>query len=183
LRGPRGGLILPNDEVLAKKLNSAIFPGCQGGPLMHIIAAKAVAFGEALRPEFKEYQGRILKNAAALADGLLRRGETLVSGGTDNHMMLLDLRAAGISGRALQDRLDSVHITANKNKIPGDPAKATETSGLRLGTPAVTTRGFNEADMDEVADLLHLAITDFDLYQDEILGRVAALCAQYPVYQ
>lgn len=182
LRGPRGGMILTNDETLAKKLNSAIFPGCQGGPLMHIIAAKAVALGEALRPEFKAYQKKILENAAALAKGLSARGHALVSGGTDTHLMLLDLRSVGISGRTLQNRLDSVHITTNKNMIPGDPAKPAETSGLRLGTPAVTSRGFQEADMDEVAELIHLAIADFDGRREEIDARGAALCAKYPLY-
>jgi glycine hydroxymethyltransferase len=182
LRGPRGGIILTNNAELAKKINSAVFPGCQGGPLMHIIAAKAVAFGEALRPEFREYQQRIVKNAAALADGLLRRGHTLVSGGTDNHLMLLDLRGSALTGRELEVRLDSVHITTNKNKIPGDTAKASETSGLRLGTPAVTARGFDETDMDAVAELISRAITDFDASREEIAAGAARLCEKYPIY-
>ena len=149
LRGPRGGMILTNDEAIAKKINSAIFPGCQGGPLMHIIAAKAVALGEALRPEYARYQAQVVKNAKALADGLTARGMKLVSGGTDNHLMLVDLSDAGISGRELETRLDSVRITTNKNKVPGDKRSAVETSGIRLGSPAVTTRGFKEADMEE----------------------------------
>jgi glycine hydroxymethyltransferase len=182
LRGPRGGLLLTNNEDIAKKLNSAVFPGCQGGPLMHIIAAKAVALGEACRPEFKAYEQRIIKNAAALASGLTGRGHTLISGGTDNHLMLMDLRGRGLSGRELEVRLDSVHITTNKNKIPGDPAKAAETSGLRLGTPTVTTRGFDERDMDTVAELISLAITSFDAEKDYIAARVQELCEKYPIY-
>ena len=182
LRGPRGGLILTNDEALAKKINSAIFPGSQGGPLMHVIAAKAVAFGEALKPAFQDYQKQILKNAKALADGLLARGMKLVSGGTDNHLMLLDLRETGLSGKELETRLDAVRITANKNKIPGDPASAALTSGLRLGSPAVTTRGFKEAEMTEVADLIYLAATDFEAKQQEIIARVDALCKRFPIY-
>ncbi|MEG2526414.1 MAG: serine hydroxymethyltransferase, partial [Oscillospiraceae bacterium] len=145
LRGPRGGAIMTNDEAIAKKINSAIFPGSQGGPLMHVIAGKAIAFGEALAPEFKEYQTKLVKNCAVLADELMKRGIDLVSGGTDNHLLLLDLRSSGITGRELEARLDEVHITTNKNKIPNDPQTAKETSGLRLGTAAVTTRGFTEA--------------------------------------
>ena len=153
LRGPRGGLLLTNDEDLAKKLNSAIFPGSQGGPLMHVIAAKAVALGEALTPEFKVYQQQVVKNSAALADGLTRRGMKLVSGGTDNHLSLIDLRDLGdLTGKELERRLDEVRITANKNKVPGDPRSPFQTSGLRVGSPAVTSRGFVEADMDQVAD-------------------------------
>ncbi|MGE4353080.1 MAG: serine hydroxymethyltransferase [Oscillospiraceae bacterium] len=182
LRGPRGGMILTNDPEIAKKINSAIFPGSQGGPLMHIIAAKAVALGEAMKPEFKTYAQQIVKNAAALSDGLTKRGVKLVSGGTDNHLVLLDLRETGISGRELQKRLEQVNITTNKNKIPDDPASATETSGLRLGSPAVTTRGFKEADMDEVAALVVMAIREFDTKQDEIRRRAIALCEKYPLY-
>lgn len=183
LRGPRGGMIFTNDEVLAKKINSAIFPGEQGGPLMHIIAAKAVAMGEALTPEFTAYQTQVMKNSQALAQGLLKRGMKLVSGGTDNHLCLLDLRGMDITGRDLEIRLDSVHITANKNKVPNDPQPATKTSGVRLGSPAVTTRGFNEADMDEVADLIYLTATDFDNKKDEIAARVSALCKAHPIYE
>ena len=155
LRGPRGGLLLTNDEDLAKKLNSAIFPGSQGGPLMHVIAAKAVALGEALTPGFKAYQQQIVKNSAALADGLTRRGMKLVSGGTDNHLSLIDLRDMGdLTGKEMERRLDEVRITANKNKVPGDPRSPFQTSGLRVGSPAVTSRGFVEADMDKVAEYI-----------------------------
>lgn len=183
LRGPRGGMILCNDPDIAKKINSAIFPGGQGGPLMHVIAAKAVALGEALKPEFKAYQHQIVVNAAAMADVLLSRGVKLVSGGTDNHLMLLDLKEADISGRELEERLDAVHITVNKNKIPGDPRSAKETSGIRVGTPAVTARGFKEAEAREVGELLALAAQDFDAKQAEILERVDALCKRFPLYE
>ena len=183
LRGPRGGMILTNNADIAKKINSAIFPGGQGGPLMHVIAAKAVALGEALKPEFKVYQHQIVRNAAVLANTLVERGVKLVSGGTDNHLMLVDLKQAEISGRELEERLDSVHITVNKNKIPGDPRSAKETSGIRVGTPAVTARGFKEAEAVEVGELLALAATDFEGRRDEIKRRVAALCAQYPIYE
>ena len=183
MRGPRSGLILTNDEKLAKKIDSAIFPGAQGGPLMHIVAAKAVAFGEALRPEFKEYQRQIRRNAAALADGLLQRGFDLVSGGTDNHLVLADLRCFGTTGRDMEKRLDTVHITANKNKIPNDPQPASVTSGIRLGTPAVTTRGFSEGDMHKVAELLHLAATACDSESDYIRAEVCKLCEKHPLYQ
>lgn len=183
LRGPRGGAIMTNDEAIAKKINSAIFPGSQGGPLEHVIAGKAIAFGEALKPEFKEYQQQLVKNCAVLADELLKRGLNLVSGGTDNHLVLLDLRDEGVSGAELETRLDAVHITANKNKIPNDPRSAKETSGIRLGTAAVTTRGFKEDDMVEVADLLALAVKDYDAQKDNIAKRVAALCDKYPLYQ
>ena len=183
LRGPRGGMIFTNDEQIAKKINSAIFPGAQGGPLMHVIAAKAVAMGEALTPEFKAYQNQILKNSKALAKGLLDRGMKLVSGGTDNHLCLLDLRNIGITGRELEKRLDEVHITANKNKIPNDPQSAANTSGVRLGTPAVTARGFVEDDMDEVAELIYMTATEFEQKKDEISKRAAALCAKYPIYE
>ena len=182
LRGPRGGVILTDDEELAKKINSAIFPGSQGGPLMHVIAGKAVAFGEALQPSFKAYQQQLVKNCAVLADALLKDGLKLVSGGTDNHLCLLDLRGTGISGRELETRLDEVHITVNKNKIPNDPLSAKETSGVRLGTAAVTTRGFNEADMVGIADLINLAVRDFDAQKQNIDAQVAALCAKHPLY-
>jgi len=183
LRGPRGGMIFTNDAAIAKKINSAIFPGGQGGPLMHVIAAKAVALGEALKPEFKAYQHQIVLNARAMADVLLARGVKLVSGGTDNHLMLVDLKEADISGRELEERLDSVHITVNKNKIPGDPRSASETSGIRVGTPAITARGFKEAEAVEVGELLALAATDFDAKKDEIIERVDALCKRFPLYE
>jgi glycine hydroxymethyltransferase len=181
LRGPRGGMILCRAEF-AKAIDSAVFPGQQGGPLMHVIAGKAVALKEALEPSFKDYQQRILDNARALADGLLRRSIKLVSGGTDTHLMLVDLRETGVTGKTLQLRLDDVNITCNKNGIPYDPEKPFVTSGIRLGTPAVTTRGMNTADMDEIADLIWLALTDIDASQDEIRRRVAALCGRYPLY-
>lgn len=182
LRGPRGGIIMTNDEAIAKKINSAIFPGSQGGPLMHVIAGKAVAFGEALRPEFREYQTQLVKNCAILAEELTKRGISLVSGGTDNHLILIDLRSEGCSGAELEVRLDEVHITTNKNKIPNDPRSAKETSGLRVGTAAVTTRGFKEPEMVEIAELLAMAIRDFGGKRDEIDKRVAALCEKYPLY-
>lgn len=183
LRGPRGGLLLTNDEDLAKKLNSAIFPGSQGGPLMHVIAAKAVALGEALTPGFKAYQQQIVKNSAALADGLTRRGMKLVSGGTDNHLSLIDLRDMGdLTGKELERRLDEVRITANKNKVPGDPRSPFQTSGLRVGSPAVTSRSFVEADMDQVAEYIMLAATDFEAKAEVIRAGVAELTAKYPIY-
>ncbi|MCL2843039.1 MAG: serine hydroxymethyltransferase [Oscillospiraceae bacterium] len=182
LRGTRGGLILTNDEAIAKKINSAIFPGSQGGPLMHIIAAKAVGFGEALKPEFKAYQQQVVKNAAALAQGLLSRGFDLVSGGTDTHLMLVDLRKFDITGKEMQIRLDEVQITANRNTIPNDPQSPFVTSGIRLGTPAVTTRGFVEADMDKVAELIHLTATEFEHTADYIRREADALSAKYPIY-
>ncbi|MCL2568107.1 MAG: serine hydroxymethyltransferase [Oscillospiraceae bacterium] len=182
LRGPRGGFILCNDEAIAKKINSAIFPGSQGGPLMHIIAAKAVGFGEALKPEFKAYQQQILKNAAALANGLLERGFDLVSGGTDNHLMLVDLRKFDLTGKEMERRLDEVQITANKNTIPGDPQSPFVTSGIRLGAPAVTSRGFVEADMDQIAELIYLTATEFESKADYIRSEADALCARYPIY-
>lgn len=184
LRGPRGGMLLTNDEELAKKLNSAIFPGSQGGPLMHIIASKAVALGEALKPEFRDYQRQIVKNSAALADGLMKRGMKLVSGGTDNHMSLIDLRDMGdLTGKELERRLDAVRITANKNKVPGDPRSPFQTSGLRVGTPAVTSRGFDEADMDRVAEYIVLAATDFEAQADYIRRGVAELVERHPIYR
>ena len=182
LRGPRGGMILCR-EGLAKAIDKAIFPGTQGGPLMHVIAGKAVCFGEALKPEFKEYQAQIVKNAAALAKGLLSRGMKLVSGGTDNHLMLLDLRETGVTGKELEHNLDAVYITANKNAIPNDPQKPTITSGVRLGTPAVTTRGFKEDDMDVVADCIYKVATDFEGQQAAVRETVMGLCAKYPLYE
>ncbi|MBR5642218.1 MAG: serine hydroxymethyltransferase [Firmicutes bacterium] len=183
LRGPRGGLILTNDEAIAKKINSAIFPGTQGGPLEHIIAAKAVAFGEALKPEFKAYQHQIAVNAKVLADELLRYGFDLVSGGTDNHLMLVDLRNFNVTGREMEQRLDRVYITVNKNKIPNDPQPATLTSGIRVGTPAVTTRGFKEDDMKKVAELIYLTASDFENKADHIRSEVEKLCAAHPIYE
>ena len=183
MRGPRGGLILTNDPIVAKKIDTAIFPGSQGGPLMHIIAAKAVALGEALRPEFTVYQRQVVKNARALADGLQRRGISLISGGTDNHLMLADLTSLGLSGRQLEVALDSVRITANKNKIPNDPKSANATSGIRLGSPFVTSRGFMEPEMDEIAELIVLAATDLDARRNDIIERVDALCKRFPIYE
>ena len=182
LRGPRGGMILCKEEF-AKAVDKAIFPGTQGGPLMHVVAAKAVALGEALTPEFKAYQAQIVKNAAALAAGFEKRGVKMVTGGTDNHLMLLDLRGTGITGKELETRLDEVHITLNKNAIPCDPEKPTITSGVRIGTPAVTTRGLTEVEMDEIAELITLTIRDFDAKKEEITARVAAICEKYPLYQ
>lgn len=182
LRGPRGGLILAKAQHGAA-LNKAIFPGNQGGPLMHIIAAKAVCFGEALTDEFKEYQRQLVKNCAALASALIQEGVDLVSGGTDNHLCLLDLRSLGVTGRELEERLDSVGITTNKNSIPNDPQKPSVTSGVRLGTAAVTTRGLTENDMREIAHLIFLAATDFENSREEIANRVAAICKKYPLYE
>ena len=182
LRGPRGGLILCKEEHL-KMINKAIFPGIQGGPLMHTIAAKAVCFKEALSPEFKEYQLRIKKNAAALAGALSERGFDLVSGGTDNHLMLLDLRSFDITGKEAEHRLDEVGITVNKNAIPFDPQSPFITSGVRIGTPAVTTRGMVEEDMVEIAELIRMTLTDFDANADEVRARVKALCEKYPLYE
>ena len=184
LRGPRGGMLLTNDEELAKKLNSAIFPGSQGGPLMHVIAAKAVALGEALKPEFKTYQEQVVKNAAALANGLVNRGMKLVSGGTDNHLALVDLRDMGdLTGKELEQRLDEVRVTVNKNKVPGDPRSPFQTSGIRVGSPAVTSRGFTEEDMDRVAEFIALAATDFEASKERILAGVQALTAAHPIYR
>ena len=182
LRGPRGGCILTNNEELAKKFNKAIFPSTQGGPLMHVIAAKAVCFGEALKPEFKEYQTQVAKNAKALADGLMKRGINLVSGGTDNHLMLVDLRGTDVTGKELQNRLDEVYITANKNTVPNEPLSPFVTSGVRLGTPAVTTRGFKEEEMDKIAQFITWAITDFDAKADEIRAGVGEICKKFPLY-
>ncbi|MBQ3277160.1 MAG: serine hydroxymethyltransferase, partial [Oscillospiraceae bacterium] len=182
MRGPRGGIILTNDPEIAKKIDRAMFPGTQGGPLMHIIAAKAVALGEALTPEFKTYQAQIVKNAKALAETLSAGGVDLVTGGTDNHLMLLDLRKLDMSGRELEDRLDRVHITVNKNSIPGDTRPVSETSGIRVGTPALTTRGFKEEEMKTVGDLILKAIFDFDMTRGEILSTVDELCVRHPLY-
>ena len=182
LRGPRGGLILCNDEELAKKVNKAVFPGTQGGPLMHVIAGKAVCFGEAMKPEFKEYGKHIVENAQALAKGLVQRGFNLVSGGTDNHLMLVDLRPFSITGKELERRLDEVYITVNKNAIPNDPEKPFVTSGIRVGTPAVTTRGLGVAEMDQIAECMYLTATQFDK-ADEIREMVTAICKQYPLYE
>ncbi len=183
LRGPRGGLILTNNEYLAKKINSAIFPGTQGGPLMHTIAAKAVCFGEALKPEFKEYQARIIENAKVLADGLVKRGFNLVSGGTDNHLMLVDLRPFNITGKELEHRLDEVYITVNKNAIHNDPEKPFVTSGIRIGTPAVTTRGLGTEEMDKIAEYIYLCATDFENSADAIRAGVTEICNKYPLYE
>lgn len=183
LRGPRGGLILCNNPYLAKKLNSAVFPGTQGGPLMHVIAGKAVCFGEALKPEFKEYQQRVIDNAQALANGLISRGQNLVSGGTDNHLCLLDLRGTGVTGKELESRLDEVHITLNKNTVPNEPLSPFVTSGVRIGTPAATTRGLNADDFDKIAEFISLAVTDYDAKKQYILDGVAQICAKYPLYE
>ena len=183
LRGPRGGLILCNNPYLAKKLNSAVFPGTQGGPLMHVIAGKAVCFGEALKPEFKKYQQRVIDNAQALAKGLISRGQNLVSGGTDNHLCLLDLRGTGVTGKELEARLDEVHITLNKNTVPNEPLSPFVTSGVRIGTPAATTRGLNEEDFDKIAEFISLAVTDYDAKKQYILDGVAQICAKYPLYE
>ncbi len=182
LRGPRGGLILSKEEFGAA-INKAIFPGNQGGPLMHVIAAKAVCLGEALKPEFKEYQKQILINSKALADGLTKRGINLVSGGTDNHLMLVDLRSLGITGKELEKRLDEVYITANKNAIPNDPEKPFVTSGVRLGTAAVTSRGFTAEDMEKIAEYIYLAATDFENSADMIRAGVEEICKNHPIYE
>ena len=181
LRGPRGGLILCREE-LAKAIDKAIFPGTQGGPLMHIIASKAVCFGEALTPEFKAYQTQIVKNAKALADTLLSEGFDLVSGGTDNHLMLLDLRPFGITGKELEKRLDECYITVNKNAIPNDPEKPFVTSGVRIGTPAVTSRGLVEEDMVTLGKLIKLCATEFEEKADYIRAEVTRICEKYPIY-
>ena len=182
LRGPRGGMILCKEE-LAKKIDSAIFPGSQGGPLEHIIAAKAVALGEAMKPEFKTYQQQIVKNAAALARALMAEGFDLVSGGTDNHLMLVDLRPAHLTGKEMEKRLDEVNITVNKNAIPNDPEKPFVTSGIRVGTPAATSRGFKEEDMAVIARLMWQTATGFETKADEIRAEVARLTAKYPLYE
>ena len=184
LRGPRGGLILSNDENIAKAINKAIFPGTQGGPLMHTIAAKAVCFGEALKPEFTEYAQRVIDNTAALASGLIEEGFRLVSGGTDNHLMLVNLSGMKVdTGKEAEHLLDEIGITCNKNSIPNDKQKPTVTSGLRFGSAAVTSRGFNTDDMREVAKLISMTLKDFDGNADEVRERVAALLKKYPLYE
>ncbi|MCD8221185.1 MAG: serine hydroxymethyltransferase [Clostridiales bacterium] len=184
LRGPRGGLILANEEAAKKfNFNKAIFPGSQGGPLEHIIAAKAVCFGEALKPEFKEYQLQVKKNAAALAAALQEQGFSIVSGGTDNHLMLVDLRGLEVSGKELQNRCDEVYITLNKNTVPNDPRSPFVTSGVRIGTPAVTSRGLKEADMPKIAECIWLAATDFENQADYIRAEVTKMCEKYPIYE
>lgn len=182
LRGPRGGVILTNDEELAKKFDKAIFPGTQGGPLEHVIAAKAVCFGEALKPEFKAYQQNVVTNARVLADALRKQGFDLVAGGTDNHLMLIDLRKTGVTGKELQRRLDEVYITANKNAIPNDPESPFVTSGMRIGTPAVTTRGFGAPEMLRIAEFIWQAATDFDNKANDIRRNVRDICANFPIY-
>ena len=182
LRGPRGGMILCREE-LGKKIDKAIFPGMQGGPLEHIIAAKAVCFGEAMTPEFKAYQHQIVLNCRALSKALTARGFRLISGGSDNHLVLLDLRNFGITGKDFEKKLDEVYITVNKNAIPNDPQSPFITSGVRVGTPAVTSRGFVEADMEKIAEFFYLTATDFDNKTDEIRAGVEALCAKYPLYE
>ena len=182
LRGPRGGVILTNDEELAKKFNKAIFPGTQGGPLEHVIAAKAVCFGEALKPEFKAYQQNVVTNARVLADALQKQGFDLVSGSTDNHLKLIDLRKTGVTGKELQRRLDEVYITANKNAIPNDPESPFVTSGMRIGTPAVTTRGFGAPEMLRIAEFIWQAATDFDNKANDIRRNVRDICVNFPIY-
>jgi glycine hydroxymethyltransferase len=184
LRGPRGGMILCRDAEFGKQFNKAVFPGIQGGPLMHVIAAKAVALGEALKPEFKEYAKQVVKNAAVLAKTLQEEGFRIVSGGTDNHLMLVDLTNKGITGKTAQTVLDEVNITANRNTIPFEPLSPFVTSGLRLGTPALTTRGFKEADLQEVGKIIALVLSDAENEEKkaEARKRVAALCRKYPLY-
>lgn len=182
LRGPRGGLILCKEEY-AKQVDKAVFPGTQGGPLEHVIAAKAICFGEALKPEFRNYQEQIVKNAHALAEAMLEEGFDLVSGGTDNHLMLVDLRKMNLTGKEMQNRLDEVYITVNKNGIPNDPQKSGITSGIRIGTPAVTTRGLKEPEMKEIAGLIRLAAVDFEKNADQIRRAVTDICGRYPIYQ
>ncbi|MBO5726420.1 MAG: serine hydroxymethyltransferase, partial [Clostridia bacterium] len=182
LRGPRGGMILCK-ESLAKQIDKAVFPGTQGGPLMHIIAAKAVALGEALTPEFKAYQQQVVNNAQALSKALMEEGFDLVSGGTDNHLMLLDLRKFDVTGKELEKRLDEVHITLNKNAIPNDPQSPFVTSGVRIGTPAVTSRGFKEPEMKLIAKWIKDTVTDFENSKERIAAEVMALCDKFPIYE
>ena len=182
LRGPRGGLILCKDE-LAARIDKAVFPGTQGGPLEHIIAAKAVCFGEALRPDFIEYQRKVIENASVLADELKNKGFKLVSGGTDNHLILIDLTESGITGKELETRLDCVHITVNKNSVPNDPFKPTVTGGIRIGTPSVTTRGLNTDDMKKLAELIRLTAFDYENSAESVTAEVRALCGKYPIYK
>ncbi len=182
LRGPRGGLILSNDEEIAKKINKAIFPGTQGGPLMHVIAGKAVCFGEALKDDFKVYQENVVKNSKKLAEEMVKKGFNLVSNGTDNHLMLVDLRNFDVTGKELEKNLDEVHITVNKNAIPNDPQSPFVTSGIRIGTPAVTTRGFKEADMEKIAECIYLTAKDHDNNSKKCSEIVSDLCNKYPIY-
>lgn len=182
LRGPRGGMILCREEF-AKQIDKAIFPGTQGGPLMHTIAAKAVCLGEALKPEFKEYGKKVVANAQALAQGLVNRGNKLVSGGTDNHVMLMDLRDTDVTGKELEARLDECYITVNKNTIPNEPRSPFVTSGIRIGTPAVTTRGLNTEDMDKIAEFITLVLNDYENSADKVRQGVEELCAKYPLYE
>ena len=184
LRGPRGGMILANQAAADKfNFNKAIFPGIQGGPLEHVIAAKAICFGEALKPEFKAYQEQVVKNAAALAAALKKQGFSILTGGTDNHLMLVDLRGMDVSGKELQNRCDQVYITLNKNTVPNDPRSPFVTSGVRIGTPAVTSRGLKEEDMEKIAQCIWLAATDFEAKTDYIRGEVDKICGKYPLYQ
>ena len=182
LRGPRGGLILCKEEY-AKSIDKAVFPGTQGGPLMHVIAAKAVCFGEALKPEFKEYQKQIVKNAKVLSEELLKYNFNLVSGGTDNHLILIDLRNKNMTGKELEERLDDVGITVNKNSVPFDTEKPTITSGIRIGTPAVTTRGLKEGEMEKIAKLINMTVENYEDKKEEIRNEVAKICAEYPLYE
>lgn len=184
LRGPRGGMILANQEAADKfNFNKAIFPGIQGGPLMHVIAGKAVCFGEALKPEFKAYQEQVVKNANALSQALIKQGFNILTGGTDNHLMLVDLRNLDISGKELQNRCDEAHITLNKNTVPDDPRSPFVTSGVRIGTPAITSRGMVEADMEKIAELIWLVATDYENKLEYVRDEVTKLCAKYPIYQ
>lgn len=183
LRGPRGGLILANEEAAKKfNFNKAIFPGIQGGPLEHVIAGKAVCFGEALKPEFKTYQEQVIKNARALAAALIKQGFQILTGGTDNHLMLVDLKGMEVTGKELQNRCDEVYITLNKNSIPNDPRSPFVTSGVRIGTPAITTRGLKEEDMEKIAECIWLAATDYEKKADYIRGEVTKICEKYPLY-
>ncbi|MBL1230441.1 serine hydroxymethyltransferase [Enterococcus sp. BWB1-3] len=183
LRGPRGGIILTKDEEFGRQFNKAVFPGIQGGPLMHIIAAKAVCFGEALKPEFKVYQQQVIKNANALGEAMVSEGFQLVSGGTDNHLMLVDLQNFDITGKELEKRLDDVYITVNKNAVPNDPKSPFVTSGIRIGTPAVTTRGLKEEDMRKIAYFIKQTVTDFDNSAERIRKGVTEICERYPLYE
>lgn len=182
LRGPRGGLILCKEQY-AKQIDKAVFPGVQGGPLMHVIAGKAVCFGEALKPEFKEYQKQIIKNAKVLSEELIKYGFNLVSGGTDNHLMLIDLRNKGITGKELETRLDDIGITVNKNSVPFDTEKPTITSGIRIGTPAVTTRGFKEEEMKKIAELINMTVESYEEKKEVIKNEVKKICEKYPLYE
>lgn len=184
LRGPRGGMILANKEAAEKfNFNKAIFPGTQGGPLEHVIAGKAVCFGEALKPEFKEYQEQVVKNAKALAAALVKQGFNILTGGTDNHLMLIDLRGMEVTGKELQNRCDEVYLTLNKNAVPNDPRSPFVTSGVRVGTPAVTSRGLKEEDMEKIAECIWLAATDFENKADYIRTEVTKICTKYPIYE